>query len=291
MASVRDYFSTQESAKVFSLLVLILGASPLLAPTTGSYLSAAFGWHSIFIALASIALILLIVSIFYLPAKHFPDPSISLKPLPILREFKNIFKNPQFFTYTVSGALAFAGLFVYVASSPILFMDIFKVDAITYGWIFAFLSIGFIGASQINVFLVRKFRSEELMRYTLIAYAITSVLFALGTAMHWCGLGASIFFLFFILCSVGIANPNAAAMALAPFAKNAGSASALMGFIQMGIGAIASTLIGFISIQTLLPITVVFAACGILALTVFYMGKNRIQHEVDVQEDGAIVVH
>jgi DHA1 family bicyclomycin/chloramphenicol resistance-like MFS transporter len=72
-----------------------------------------------------------------LPNSYEPDHSISLKPKPIISNFISIVKEPQFYTYAFTGAIAFSGLFTYVAASPILFMDIFKIDAKTYGWIFA----------------------------------------------------------------------------------------------------------------------------------------------------------
>ena len=122
MAMVRDFFHVDDSAKIFSLLLLILGVSPLLAPTVGSLIVAALGWQSIFLLLAMIVSILAVVVFFKLPEGHVPDRSISLRPRPILATFASVLTEPQFYTYAFAGALAFAGLFVYLAGSPLIFM-------------------------------------------------------------------------------------------------------------------------------------------------------------------------
>src|SRR6201996_8317227 len=122
MAMVRDIFPLEDNAKIFALLILILGASPMIAPTVGGYVTVSFGWHLIFVILGALALLILITVIFFLPESHQPDKTYSLKPVPIINSFWQVFKQPQFYTYAFTGAFAFAGLFVYVSGSPIVFM-------------------------------------------------------------------------------------------------------------------------------------------------------------------------
>ncbi len=233
MAMVRDFFPLGKSASVISLLMLILGASPMLAPTVGSFIMSFLGWRYIFILLALIALIILLIVFFFLPQTQQPDLSISLKPKPIINTFKNILLQPQFYIFSFAGTFAFSGLFVYVAGSPAVFMDGFHVSPKTYGGIFALLSVGFIGSSQLNHILTRKYKSEEILRVTSIIQTIASILFFIGVLNDWLGIITTIIFLFIILSCAGLIYPNAAAVALAPFQKNAGSASALLGFIQI----------------------------------------------------------
>jgi MFS transporter, DHA1 family, multidrug resistance protein len=288
VSMVRDFFSLREGSKVFSLLILILGASPLLAPTIGGYVATHFGWHSVFVILAAMAATLLFVSARFLPEGHEPDPSVSLKLPSIIRGFIEILKNPQFYTYAFSGAVAFAGLFIYVASSPIIFMNIFKVSPQIYGWLFAMLSVGFIGASQINILLLRRFRNEQILSAVLIVQSITALVFLGGSLIgNGYGLKATFPLLFVFLGCVGFANPNAASLALAPFSQNAGRASALLGFIQMGIGAVASLGIGLMSGETMLPIVCVFAGSAWTALVIFRFGRTRIIAPISVGGDGA----
>ena len=280
MAMVRDLFPVKESAKVFALLVLVLGASPLVAPTTGGYLADSFGWRSVFIVLLVIAVAILLAVIFTLPESHKPDPSYSLKPGPIIKNFLSVFGHPQFYTYAISGAMSLCGLFAYVAGSPIVFMDVFHLDKKQYGWVFAGLSVGFIGASQVNSLLIRKFKSEQIIRVAVIVQVIIGVLFVVGSVNGWYGLAGTIAIMFLVLCCVGLINPNAAALSMAPFSKNAGIASSLMGTMQLGLGAVASFCIGTVSDKSALPMAVIIAVSSAIALVVMLIGRTKIVHEV-----------
>lgn len=291
VAMVRDFFPVQESSKIFSFLMLILGVSPLLAPTVGGFVASSLGWHWVFILLGLIAFALLLVCRFLLPEGHEPDETVSLRPKPIYEGFVAILKTPQFYTYAVSGALAFAGLFSYVAGSPIIFMDVFKVSPTVYGGIFAGLSVGFIGASQVNVVLLRRYRSEQILKIALIGQTFFGLTFLLGTLRGWYGLEATIVMLFLFLSCVGFANPNAAALALAPFSRNAGSASALMGFVQIGLGSIASAAIGVFGGSGMLPVVSLFAISAVSGLTMFLVGRRRIVAPVEISEERAMPGH
>ncbi|RYZ88672.1 MAG: Bcr/CflA family efflux MFS transporter [Proteobacteria bacterium] len=290
-AMVRDSFTMKESSKVFSLLILILGVSPLVAPTAGGYVSAAWGWHSVFIFLALIAAMLLACSVFFLKESHQPDTSVSLRAGPIFRNFLGVLKVPQFYTYTLAGAVAFAGLFVYVAGSPVIYLEIFKMEPQIYGWIFAGLSVGFIGASQLNIFLIRHYRNEDIFFWALIGQVIVTSIFLVGTLNGWYGVYGTTALLFCFLCTVGLANPNGAALAMAPFSKNAGSASALMGFLQMGSGALASMIVGIFTGKEILPIVLILFFASIIALSVLLFGRRKITDRVDVQDGGVIAAH
>jgi DHA1 family bicyclomycin/chloramphenicol resistance-like MFS transporter len=168
VAMVRDLFPLKDSAKVFAMLMLVLGVSPMIAPTLGGYVTAHLGWHTIFVILGGIGVFNLIASYLWLPEAYKPDTTMSLKPKPIISNFILVMREPQFYTYALTGALAFAGLFVYISGSPLLFMDIFKVKEETYGWIFALLSVGFIGSSQVNTLLLKVFKSEQIIFFAML---------------------------------------------------------------------------------------------------------------------------
>lgn len=290
MAMVRDVFSTKESAKVLSLLILILGASPLLAPTVGSYVAAHFGWASVFVALAVGATLLLFTSFFILPETHQADKGVTLKLGPITHVYMEVFRQPQFRAFTLAGAVAFSGLFVYVAGSPIIFMGIFKVSAQVYGWIFAGLSVGFIGASQMNIVLLKRFRNEQILKGALTVQATAGTIFLVGTLLGGFSFYPTLILLFFILSSIGFANPNAAAMALAPFERNVGSAAALMGFLQMGLGATASVGVGIIGSETILPTAAILAFAGTVSLAILILGTRNLKIKT-ASADAVAVAH
>lgn len=276
MAMVRDFFPVEEGAKVFSLLMLILGVSPLLAPSVGGLVTTWWGWHSVFIILAAIVLLILLAVIFLLPEGHKPDPRVSLKPWPIALGFVEILKNPQFYTYAFSGAFAFAGLFVYVASSPIIFMDLFHLSAKAYGGVFAMLSVGFIGGSQVNLFLTRRYRSEVIYHRALCAQALVALIFIVGTLTVGYGLYTTVGLFFLYLLVLGLGNPNGAALALAPFESNAGRASALLGFLQIGLGALASAAVGLFEARDSVPAFGVLATTSFIGLGVLLLGRRNL---------------
>lgn len=291
MAMVRDLFPVKDSPKVFSLLMLVVGLSPMLAPTIGGYVIKGFGWHSIFIILAVMGFAVLLASRFGLPQTHKPDPSISLKPKPILQGFATVLKNPQFYTYALSGAIAFSGLFTYVAGSPLLFMEIFKVSGEIYGWIFALMSVSFIGTSQLNSVLLKKYKSEQLVFVGLALQSLISIAFLIAAMNNWLNLYGTIVMLFLYLGCLGLTNPNTAGLSLAPFSSNAGSASALLGAMQLGLGALASMAVGILVKDSMVPMVAIMAAGTLLALLVLIIGRRNITTLADAPEGDAVVMH
>lgn len=286
-AIIRDVFPVEENARIFSLLILILGVSPIIAPTTGGYITAHFGWHSIFVILSVITFIMLLAVIRYLPESRGPDPSFSLKPKPILKNFAHVISNPQFYTYSLTGALASAGLYAYLAGSPFVFMNLYHVSSQHYGWIFAVVAAGLIGSSQMNNVFLQNFTSSQIIRTSLSLQCVFATLLVVGTYLDFLGLFGTIGCIFFYLCCQGFSFPNSSALSMAPFTKEAGSASALMGSIQMALGAGSSALVGLLSDGTAIPMVGVMAACSLSAVIVLLIGRRAIVYrcnKADVEE-------
>jgi DHA1 family bicyclomycin/chloramphenicol resistance-like MFS transporter len=281
-AMVRDLFEVSENAKIFSLLMLVVGVSPIIAPTLGGYITATLGWKYIFIVLTIIAAIILIAVHFALPESKRPDKELSLLPGPIIIGFFRVFREPQFYTYALTGAIASAGLYAYIAGSPYVFMELYKVSEKQYGWIFALIAMGLIGASQLNSVLLRTYKSEQIIRIALLCQSITGILLLIGTLLGWMELFSTIFFIFLFLCCQGLTFPNSSALSLAPFSRNAGTASALMGGIQMSIGALTSGTVSFLSNHTAIPMTGVMAACALLSFSILLIGTRTIRYRASL---------
>jgi MFS transporter, DHA1 family, multidrug resistance protein len=275
MAMVRDFFPVEKSASIISLLVLILGASPLLAPTAGSFVIDAWGWPIVFVVLAVITFLITLAVVFFLPEGHAPDKSISLKPGPITKGFVVVLTEPKFYIFALAGTFSFSGLFVYVAHSPAIFMNHFHLTGKMYGAIFAGLSLGFIGSSQLNHVLTKRYRSEQILTAAIIVQLVAATLFLLGAWQQWYGIELVIFFLFIILSCAGIVYPNAAALCMAPFAKNAGTASALLGFIQIGLGGLISAGTGLLPLNAVLAMALITCATVLIAAFILWWGKGK----------------
>jgi DHA1 family bicyclomycin/chloramphenicol resistance-like MFS transporter len=277
LAMVRDFFPPEESSKIFSMLVLVIGASPLLAPYLGSHIMVLLNWHWIFVFLIFMALVLISLVRFALPIGYLPDKDASLKIRKVARNYRDILVNPQFITYAVGGAFSFASLFIYVAGSPIIFMENYHVTPKVFGYIFAGLSVGFIGGSQLNILLLKYFSSQKIFRFALVSQFIIGSIFFTGVVNHWFGRNMNIAFLFLVLLCIGFTSPNGIALALAPIRKNMGSASALVGMIRIGVAGLSSASIGFLSVTNTIPVAGMITATACISLMIILFGLRRLK--------------
>ncbi len=286
IALVQDLFPPERSAAILSFLILVIGLSPLLAPTAGSFVVSRLGWHAVFMVLIAITIVVLALVFFFLPPGAPPDKTISLHPKPILRVFKQIMLEPRFYVFVLAGTFSFSGLFIYVAGSPLIFMGYFHLTAGQYGGVFALLSVGFIGGSQLNHLLARRYSNEQIFKTILLVQLVASTLFAISVLNGWLHLTGHLVFLFVILLCTGLGFPNAAAEALAPFAKNAGSASALLGFIQIGIGGIVSSAVGLMHSAGSGPTALSMAATAAIAVLLFRLGQQGVARSKAISRTG-----
>lgn len=283
IALVRDHVPADKAARAFATLMLVLSVSPLLAPGIGSLIATVAGWRAIFGALAALAIADLALVIFAIPRTYSPDRSVSLRLAPILRTFRDALAQPQFRTYTLAGSLSFAGLFVFVAGSPAVFMDGFGVGPGGFGAIFAILAGGMILGGQLNHLLLRHFASEQVFRRALSMQVIGSVAFLVLALTLDLGKWATVALLFVFLHCAGITYPNAAAVALKPFTKNIGSASSLLGFLQLGTGAIAAALVGVLDLTGPVPMAFVMATCSAAGWIVLSSARRLSDEPVSEQ--------
>jgi DHA1 family bicyclomycin/chloramphenicol resistance-like MFS transporter len=283
-AIVRDKFPVEENAKVFSLLILILGVSPILAPTAGSYIVANYGWQVVFIVLAIVTTLILIMVMKWLGESKAGDRSFSLKPKSIIQGYMQVMKEAQFTTYALAGAIASAGLFAYLAGSPFMFMKLYGVNEQQYGLIFSVIAAGLIGCSQLNNRVLQKYNSAQVLRVVLFSQSIIGLMFVIGIATKVIGLYGSVILMLLFLSCQGFTFPNAAALAMAPFTKGAGSASALMGALQMVCGAIATALVGLFFNGTAVPMAAIMACCSTSGLIILFFGGWRIKYPAKQDE-------
>ena len=287
MAMVRDFFPARDTAKIISLLILVISASPFLAPSIGTFVAVNLGWKWVFIVLSAFVILMLAVSAFILPVGYEADKKIELRPLPVLRNYLEVLKEPQFLVYALAGAFAFSGLLVYVTSAPIVFMEVFHVSTKQFSLIFAGLAVGFIGSNQVNILLLRKFSSDEIFRWAMIAVCPIGTVLLVGTICGWFGLAATLVLLFITLSALGLCAPNGSALALVPFDHNIGSASAMLGFLQIGVSGLASASIGITNSHTMMPVALVLAATSWIGFAILLVGKRNLPRLRCVEEKDA----
>jgi DHA1 family bicyclomycin/chloramphenicol resistance-like MFS transporter len=275
-ALVSDIFPSNKRAEVFSMITLVIAVSPMIAPTVGGYVTVGFSWHWLFIILAGIVAVMIAGIYFFLPTGQMPDRSVSLKPKSVLKSYYTVISQPQFLIYTLAGGLATAAPFAYISGSADVFMNLYKVTERQYGWIFGLLAFAMIGSTQLNHFLLKKFKSQEIIQVTLIYQSIVGILLIAGVYNNWYSLLGLIGMMFIFLTGQGLTGPNTSALSLAPFRKHTGSASALMGSWRMGAGAIISAIVSFLHNNTAMPMVGMMAFCSIGGLVILYLGNTRV---------------
>jgi DHA1 family bicyclomycin/chloramphenicol resistance-like MFS transporter len=283
-AMVRDLFEVKDNAKVFSALMLVVAVSPIIAPTVGGYVTAALGWRYVFAVLMMVDAAVLVAVFYLLPESKAADPSHSLRPMAVTKNFVSILFHPQFYIYALTGAVAASGLYAYISGSPQVFIELFGVNEKQYGWIFAIIALGIISTSQINTFILRKYHSEKIIPLALIVQSAIGVTLAMIAYFHESELYSTIALIFLYVSCQGFIFPNASALTLAAFGHNAGNASALMGAIQMGIGATASAAVSVLQNNTALPMTGVMAVCSITAFSIFMLGRKITVRQPTLEE-------
>jgi len=274
-AMVRDYFTVDESPKIFSMLMLILSVSPLLAPSLGSLITGTLGWPWIFFVLASVVILILVMAHFYLPAVYVPDPSVTLRVGPMLKTFRDILSNRQFTTYTLATSFSFGGLFIYLAGSTVILLDRFEVSPAFYAILFALQSIGLVVGNQLNITLLRRYKASQLFKFALTLQMCSAILFLTGSWFDWYEVYGTIFFFFILLACLGMTFPNGSATALAPFTQNIGSASALMGCLQISIGGLVSASVGLFNARDSVPVALMMCVASVVAWFILRVGENN----------------
>ncbi len=276
-AMVRDFFTVEESPTIYSVLMLILAVSPLLAPSLGSLITSRFDWPWVFIILASVVVVVLILMYLFLPERHPPDPGVSLAPGPIIRDFLSIVRNRQFLVYTAATSFTFGGLFIYLAGSTVILLGEFHVTPSAYALLFALQSIGLVAGNQLNIMLLKNTPSERIFITAIAVQMISSLGFLIGSYFGLLNVAIVITVFFIQLGCLGMTFPNGSALALAPFTTNLGRASALMGFLQTSVAGIVSGAVGFFNAANSLPIALMLFASSLIAFAVGTMTK-RIEH-------------
>jgi len=274
-AMIQDYYDSKEAARVFSLLMLVVAISPILAPSAGAFLLEHFNWHYIFVSLFVIGFIILIGTVFFLPESNAGDKSFSLTPKSIIQKYWSVFVNKTFITYCLVGAIAAAGLYAYLAGSSFIFHEIYQLTQKQYGLIFAFAASALILATQLNRYFLKKWSMSQISKLANIGQACTGIVMLLFAITNTINLTILIGLLFSYLLFQGFIFPNASAMALAPFKSSAGSASALLGFLQMGLGALSSGTVSLLHNKTQAPMLIVMCICACASMAIHFSYQTK----------------
>ncbi|MDY7577411.1 Bcr/CflA family multidrug efflux MFS transporter [Herbaspirillum sp. RTI4] len=273
-AAIRDKMGAAGSARAFSLLMLVFGLAPILAPFFGGLALQAWGWRSIFV-------ILTVFGAGCLIAMHFIMEETldrhQAKPLQLgrtLRQYLDLLRHPQFIAYAVNGGLMQAAMFAYIAGAPFVLIELHGIAPEHFGYVFGANAVGLIIFSQVNARLVRKHPLDYLLKRALWVAAGVTATMAVLIAAGADSLAVVLIGFFGFTCSYGCISPNVAAIALSEQGQQAGTASALMGTLQFGMSVLAGVGISIWHDGTALPLAIMMAVCTVGGLCL-YLGVAR----------------
>ena len=265
-AVVRDRFQHHEVMHVLSMLMLVMGLAPILAPLLGGWVLAVGGWRTIFWIQAGFAAVVGTAVLLTLPESRAEATAAQAKGENPFQSYLALLRRPRLTGYVLTGAFSGGGLFVYVATSPDVVIGHYHVRPENFGWVFGVNAFGFIAASQLSARLARRVRSDTILRYTTWG-AFGAALTLVFTAFT--GFGGLIGFIapvFVMMASLGFTQPNATAGALGEDPTRAGAVSALLGSTNFATGAGLAALAGLIRDGTARPMAMVLTLSLALAV-------------------------
>jgi DHA1 family bicyclomycin/chloramphenicol resistance-like MFS transporter len=248
--------------------MLINGVAPILAPVLGGQILRLTSWRGVFVVLTVFGALLLAAVALSLPEPLPTELRTPARPRSILRAYRTLCTDRGFLGYALSCGLMFAGLFAYISGSSFVLQNVYGLSPQAFSLVFGLNGVGIVLAGQLNRRIVGRFSERALLRSGLLSSFAGGVGVLLAVLLHL-GLVGLLIPLFVLVASVGLVFPNASSLALAEHAKNAGSASALLGVLQFVIGGLATPLMGLGGQGTALPMVVVMASFGTLALLAF----------------------
>ena len=275
-AVVRDLYSGIAMARFFSLLMLVSGLGPVVAPVFGGQLLRFTSWHGIFIALALAGLILLVGSARWLPESLASEGRRGGGMGTAARTFAQLLGRREFVAPALATGLSTSVVFAYIAGSPFVLQVVYGVSPQIFSLIFATNAAGIVVVSQLNGRMVGRIHPRRLFTLGLSTSFLGSAAVILVLSLTHHQLWAVLIPLFVVVSSVGLTSPNGNALALAGQANVAGSGAALVGVFRFGAGAIVSPLVGLAGSHTALPMGLTMIAVSVLAGGVFLaLGSGR----------------
>lgn len=263
-AAVRDRFSHTETARMLSLLTLVMGLAPILAPLLGGVLLAVGGWRANFWVLALFGLAVGVATFFRLRESRSEETAQQARSENPLQAYAALLRQPRLVGYALAGALNGATLFTYISASPELLIQTYGVPPAAFGWVFGLNAAGIIGGGQVNRYLLRRRTPDQVLARASVIAVIGAVALALAAGTGLGGRWTVLPLLFALLATYGFMQGNTMAGALNVDPRRAGSISALMGGVSFATGAAASSVAGAFHDGTPRPmaITMLLALAG-----------------------------
>ncbi|HYJ55888.1 MAG TPA: multidrug effflux MFS transporter [Mycobacterium sp.] len=275
IAVVGDLFKDNAAATVMSRLMLVLGVAPVLAPSLGAAVLLHASWHWVFAALVVLAGALLVMAIFALPETLPPDHRRPLKVGGIAATYLELLRDVRFVILVLIAALGMSGLFAYIAGASFVLQGRYGLDQTAFALVFGAGAIALIGSTQCNVVLLRRFSPQQIMMWALVAASLSGGVFVALAAAHIGGLVGFVVPVWAILAAMGLVIPNAPAVALTRHPDAAGTAAAVLGAAQFGLGAAVAPVVGVLGNDEVAMAVVMSTGVVIALIALLLTGAHR----------------
>jgi MFS transporter, DHA1 family, multidrug resistance protein len=272
-AIISDLFQAREAARVLSLMMVVQGMAPIVAPVLGGYIAAAAGWQAIFLFLAGLGLVSLGIAWWGLPETLKPEQRQRRTDLRrALAVFGHLIAKRDFIMPTLVAGFVFACLFAFISGSPAVYMGLNGVSQQNYGWLFGFNAIGLSVGAQVNRLLLKRFLLQRVIGWALIVNVAGGLALVLAGANP--PLPVLVALLWICVATLPLSAANAIALAMAASGEQRGSGSAIIGVLQFVIAGLVSAVIGVLHPGTAYPMTVAILACGLIAGGIWMIGQR-----------------
>lgn len=274
-AVIRDYLDTREAAQALSMLMLIMGVMPILAPLLGGQAVVLGSWRTVFHIMAIVGFLLILAVSLRMEESLKQEKKIPLALNVIAKNYKLLLCHKSFMGYTLAGGLGTAGMFAYISGSPLVFISIYGVDPRWFGLLFGLNAASLIISAQFSAKMLNRHTPRKLLTIAQFILVIMTLLAVILTLTGLINLTLLMLCLMGFMASQGFVNPNAAALALAEQGPRLGTASALMGSIHMLCGSMAGFAVSSWHTGSPLPLTAVLAICAFLS---WLSGRFAMKH-------------
>jgi DHA1 family bicyclomycin/chloramphenicol resistance-like MFS transporter len=276
-AIVRDRLEREDAARMLSWVMIVHGLAPLLGPIAGAHLAVGYGWRSVFLAIGAYGALVLVVLAARLKESLARPDLDSLVPRRLVRNYGTVLRSRVFLAYTACTASCFGGLFAFLSLSSPLLTSRYHVSTEGYGYFFAATMVGYVTGNWLSTRLVRRLGVDPLLRLGAVALAVCGT--AVG-AQAWLGFDSALAIgvpFFFWMMALPLVVPQATTGALTPFPMLAGTASSVLGFLQLSASTSAGTLAGafYDGTQTAMTTTIFLMSLGPLAVYWLFIRGRR----------------
>ncbi|MEE2033643.1 multidrug effflux MFS transporter [Rhodococcus chondri] len=266
-AVIADRARGKAAAKLFSIMMIIGGVAPVLAPILGGVLLDPIGWRGIFWVLAAIAVAMTAGVVLFVPETLPPEKRHGGGLSALIGNFGYVLANRRFLGYAATFALSFGAMFAYISASPFVTQEVLGLSPTQFSLVFAVNSLGLITGNIVNTRLVGRFEVRSLLRTGVSTLFGGGVLLLIASLVAGDRAWLILPLLFVCVSSLSFIMGNATALGQSEVPKAAGTGSALMGASQFGLAAVVSPLVGLGGADTAVPMAIAIVTTGALALT------------------------